>query len=60
VRSGRTVYEIKDWNHEFFFLSSPEPWPCPIVWGEPSKSSFKPPVLAGEEKKSAAKLRYVK
>ena len=44
------------WKQEFFFLSSPEPWPCPLEWGEPSKSSFQVPVLTGEENKSAAKL----
>jgi hypothetical protein len=47
---------FKYWKQEFFFLSSPEPWPCPVEWGEPSKSSFENPVLTGEEKKSAAKL----
>jgi hypothetical protein len=47
---------FKYWKQEFFFLSSPEPWPCPVEWGEPSKSSFANPVLTGEEKKSAAKL----
>uniref|UniRef100_A0ACD5XXK3 Uncharacterized protein n=1 Tax=Avena sativa TaxID=4498 RepID=A0ACD5XXK3_AVESA len=47
---------ISNWKLEFFFLSSPEPWLCPVQWGEPSKSSFGIPVLTGEEKKSAAKL----
>ncbi|CAM0913027.1 unnamed protein product [Alopecurus aequalis] len=45
-----------DWRRLFFFLSSPEPWPCPVEWGEPSKSSFLEPVLIGEEKKSEEKL----
>ena len=27
--------------------------PCPVEWGEPSKSSFENPVLTSEEKKSA-------
>uniref|UniRef100_A0ACD6AE66 Uncharacterized protein n=1 Tax=Avena sativa TaxID=4498 RepID=A0ACD6AE66_AVESA len=47
---------IKYWKHEFFFLSSPEPWPCPVEWGEPPNGSSRNLVLAGEEKKSAAKL----
>jgi hypothetical protein len=28
-----------DWKKLFFFLSSLEPWPCPVEWGEPSMSS---------------------
>uniref|UniRef100_A0ACD5ZQA5 Uncharacterized protein n=1 Tax=Avena sativa TaxID=4498 RepID=A0ACD5ZQA5_AVESA len=44
------------WKHEFFFLSSPEPWPCPVKWGNPSKSSLRNPVLTDEEEKWAAKL----
>lgn len=47
---------IKDWKNSFFFLSSPAPWPFPVKWGEPSKSSFMEPVLNSEEKKYAAKL----
>ncbi|XP_020197894.1 uncharacterized protein [Aegilops tauschii subsp. strangulata] len=47
---------IKDWKNSFFFLSSPEPWPFPVEWGEPSKSSFMEPVLDSEGKKYAAKL----
>ncbi|XP_051204586.1 uncharacterized protein [Lolium perenne] len=47
---------FKHWKSEFFFLSSPEPWPCPVEWGEPSESSFVTPVLTGVEKRSAAKL----
>ncbi|XP_048548239.1 uncharacterized protein LOC125527766 [Triticum urartu] len=47
---------IKDWKNSFFFLSSPEPWPFPVEWGEPSKISFTEPVLNSEEKKHAAKL----
>ncbi|KAM3194944.1 hypothetical protein ACQJBY_071164 [Aegilops geniculata] len=46
----------KDWKHEFFFLSSPEPWPCAVEWSEPSKSSLMMPVLTGEENGWAAKL----
>ena len=51
-----SLISFRYWKHEFFFLSSPEPWPCPLEWGEPSKSSFQVPVLTGEENKSAAKL----
>ncbi|KAM3207995.1 hypothetical protein ACQJBY_062966 [Aegilops geniculata] len=47
---------IKDWKNSFFFLSSPEPWPFPVEWGEPSKRSFMEPVLDSEGKKHAAKL----
>ncbi|XP_020170196.2 uncharacterized protein [Aegilops tauschii subsp. strangulata] len=47
---------INGWKRGFFFLSSPTPWPCPVEWGEPSKSSFVDPVLTNEEKKSVAKL----
>ena len=45
-----------DWRKLFFFLSSPEPWPCPVEWGEPSQSSFINPALTREEKRSEAKL----
>ncbi|VAI83238.1 unnamed protein product [Triticum turgidum subsp. durum] len=45
-----------DWKKLFFFLSSPEPWPCPVEWGKPSMSSFTNPALTSEEGKSAAKL----
>jgi hypothetical protein len=47
---------IKGWKDNFFFLSSSTPWPCPVEWGEPSKSSLMVPVLTGEEKRSAAVL----
>ncbi|XP_071679764.1 uncharacterized protein [Lolium perenne] len=45
-----------DWKRLYFFLSSPEPWPCPVEWGEPSKSSFVNPALTSEEKRSAKKI----
>ncbi|KAM3194947.1 hypothetical protein ACQJBY_071168 [Aegilops geniculata] len=48
-----------DWKKLFFFLSSPEPWPCPVEWGEPSMSSFVNPALTSKEGKSAAKLLRV-
>lgn len=50
---------MKDWKREFFFLSSPEPWPCAVEWGEPSKSALMKPVLTPQESKSAAKLLRV-
>ncbi|XBI07759.1 hypothetical protein VPH35_135613 [Triticum aestivum] len=50
---------IKDWKREFFFLSSPEPWPCSVEWGEPSRSALMKPVLTTQESKSAAKLLRV-
>jgi hypothetical protein len=46
----------KDWKHGFFFLSSTEPWTCPVEWGEPSESSVMEPVLSGEEEEMAEKL----
>jgi hypothetical protein len=42
-----------DWRKRFFFLSSAEPWPCPVEWGEPSKASFMEPVLTAEENRWA-------
>ncbi|KAM3208023.1 hypothetical protein ACQJBY_062989 [Aegilops geniculata] len=42
---------IKDWKREFFFLSSPEPWPCAVEWGEPSRSALMRPVLTAQENK---------
>uniref|UniRef100_A0ACD5ZS64 Uncharacterized protein n=1 Tax=Avena sativa TaxID=4498 RepID=A0ACD5ZS64_AVESA len=41
----------QDWRKRFFFLSSTEPWPCPVEWGEPAKTSFLDPSLTGEEKR---------
>ncbi|KAM3208013.1 hypothetical protein ACQJBY_062982 [Aegilops geniculata] len=48
-----------DWKKLFFFLSSPEPWPCPVEWGKPSMSSFINPALTSEEGKFEAKLLRV-
>ncbi|XP_051204590.1 uncharacterized protein [Lolium perenne] len=45
-----------DWRKLFFFLSSTEPWPCPVEWGEPSKTSFVDPLLTDEESLWASKL----
>ncbi|CAM0913020.1 unnamed protein product [Alopecurus aequalis] len=50
---------IKGWKHRYFFLSSPSPWPCPVEWGVPSKSSFVSPALTGEEKRSVDTLLRV-
>uniref|UniRef100_A0ACD5Y139 Uncharacterized protein n=1 Tax=Avena sativa TaxID=4498 RepID=A0ACD5Y139_AVESA len=50
------LISFRYWKHEFFFLSSPEPWPCRVLWGTPSKRSFRNPVLTDEEKRWAAKL----
>lgn len=47
---------IKQWKEGFFFLKSPVPWPCSVVWGEPSKSSTAEPELTGDEERIAAKL----
>uniref|UniRef100_A0ACD5XXJ9 Uncharacterized protein n=1 Tax=Avena sativa TaxID=4498 RepID=A0ACD5XXJ9_AVESA len=46
----------KDWKRGFFFLSSPEPWGCPVEWGQPPESSFVEPMLSGEEEEMAARL----
>jgi hypothetical protein len=47
---------IKGWKEGFFFLKSPKPWPCPVKWGELSKSSMAEPVLTEEERGVTAKL----
>ncbi|KAL6898061.1 hypothetical protein ACP4OV_006657 [Aristida adscensionis] len=47
---------ITGWKEGFFFLRSPAPWQCPVLWGEPTKSSLAEPVLTAEEKTVAAKL----
>uniref|UniRef100_A0ACD6A5K6 Uncharacterized protein n=1 Tax=Avena sativa TaxID=4498 RepID=A0ACD6A5K6_AVESA len=41
----------QDWRKRFFFLSSTEPWPCPVEWGEPAKTASLDPSLTGEEKR---------
>ncbi|KAM0899733.1 hypothetical protein ACQ4PT_021086 [Festuca glaucescens] len=47
----------KEWKRAFFFLSSPDPWLCPVRWGEPpSNISTAGPVLSSNDKKSVAKL----
>ncbi|XBH97844.1 hypothetical protein VPH35_127456 [Triticum aestivum] len=47
---------IKGWKSGFFLLYSTTPWPCPVDWGKPSKSSLVDPVLSTEDEESAAKL----
>ncbi|KAM0899735.1 hypothetical protein ACQ4PT_021087 [Festuca glaucescens] len=44
------------WRKRFFFLSSTEPWPCPVEWGEPAKTSFVEPLLTDEESLWASEL----
>ncbi|KAM0918547.1 hypothetical protein ACQ4PT_009047 [Festuca glaucescens] len=44
----------KGWKETFFFLTSPEPWPCPVRWGEPPSQAD--PVLTSQQCKSVAKL----
>jgi hypothetical protein len=47
----------KEWKRGFFFLTSPEPWACPVRWGEPpSNISTAGPALSSNDKKSVAKL----
>ena len=48
--------KIKGWKGGFFFLKSSAPWPCPVLWGEPTKKSTDDPVLTKEEKSAVAKL----
>uniref|UniRef100_A0ACD6ACZ3 Uncharacterized protein n=1 Tax=Avena sativa TaxID=4498 RepID=A0ACD6ACZ3_AVESA len=50
----------KDWKRGFFFLTSPEPWLCPVRWGQPpSTISAASPALSSEDKKSVAKLVHL-
>ncbi|WVZ82307.1 hypothetical protein U9M48_029582 [Paspalum notatum var. saurae] len=51
---------IKGWKERFFFLKSSAPWPCPVLWGEPTKKSTADPVLTSEEKSVAARLLRVR
>ncbi|XP_037462071.1 uncharacterized protein LOC119333187 [Triticum dicoccoides] len=51
------------WKDRFFFLTSPEPWSCPVFWGErPSKykrswiARDEAPALTTQQKKTVAKL----
>ncbi|KAM0899732.1 hypothetical protein ACQ4PT_021085 [Festuca glaucescens] len=44
----------KGWKETFFFLTSPETWPCPVRWGEPPSQTD--PVLTSQQWKSVAKL----
>ncbi|CAM0913026.1 unnamed protein product [Alopecurus aequalis] len=47
----------RGWKRHFFFLNSPEPWLCPVRWGEPpSKISNARPFLSWQDKKSVEKL----
>nr|XP_034589822.1 uncharacterized protein LOC117852017 [Setaria viridis] len=52
---------IKGWKEGFFFLkSSSAPWPCPVLWGEPTKKSTADPVLTSEEKRMVEELLRVR
>lgn len=48
--------KIKGWKEGFFFLKSSTPWPCPVLWGDPTKKSTADPMLTKEEKSAVAKL----
>ena len=52
--------KIKRWKEGFFFLKSSAPWPCPVLWGEPTKESTADPVLTNEEKSAVEKLLSVR
>ncbi|CAM0913035.1 unnamed protein product [Alopecurus aequalis] len=54
ARMGANKY--KGWKEEFFFLSSPAPWPCPVEWGEPCRSATFDPSLTVPEKAVAEVL----
>ncbi|XP_048542560.1 uncharacterized protein LOC125521542 isoform X1 [Triticum urartu] len=47
---------VKGWKEDFFFLASSAPWPCPVEWGEPSRSSTFDPSLTVQEKAVADSL----
>ncbi|XBI35888.1 hypothetical protein VPH35_121510 [Triticum aestivum] len=50
----------REWKGGFFFLTSPEPWQCPVLWGEPPSKRFPAdPVLTSQLKQSAKKLLEV-
>jgi hypothetical protein len=49
----------REWKRGFFFLTSSQPWPCPVHWGEqPSKIFTTSPVLSSQDNKSVAKIVY--
>ncbi|VAI83236.1 unnamed protein product [Triticum turgidum subsp. durum] len=59
--TGYCLESEETWKGRFFFLTSPEPWPCPVLWAErPSKynysSSVPERVLTSRQKRMAAKL----
>ncbi|KAI4976757.1 hypothetical protein ZWY2020_050364 [Hordeum vulgare] len=48
---------VGTWKDGFFFLElSAAPWPCPVEWGEPSRSSTMDPALTVDEKVVAENL----
>ncbi|KAM3194952.1 hypothetical protein ACQJBY_071173 [Aegilops geniculata] len=50
----------REWKGGFFFLTSPEPWLCPVLWGEPPSKGFpRDPLLTSQQKRSAKKLLEV-
>ncbi|CAL5046317.1 unnamed protein product [Urochloa decumbens] len=54
---------IKGWKEGFFFLmssSAAAPWPCPVLWGEPTMKSMADPMLTSEEKGMVEKLLRVR
>jgi hypothetical protein len=52
---------IKGWKEGFFFLKSwSAPWPCPVLWGEPTKKSIAELMLTSEEKTMVEKLLRVR
>ncbi|PUZ61972.1 hypothetical protein GQ55_4G321100 [Panicum hallii var. hallii] len=51
---------IKGWKEGFFFLKSAAPWPCPVLWGEPTKKSTADPMLTSKEKDMVEKLLRVR
>ena len=51
---------FKGWKEGYFFLKSSAPWPCPVLWGEPTKKSATDPMLTSEEKGTVEKLLRVR
>jgi hypothetical protein len=47
---------VRGWKEEFFFVQSSAPWPCPVEWGERSRSSNYDLSLTAPEKAVAASL----
>lgn len=45
-----------NWKEDYFFLSSPAPWTCPVQWGEPSEESKILPEVEDDETAAVLKV----